>query len=506
MEFQAYTLKDHDDWACIHIKAPESTTRTPVHLCCVLDTSASMDTSYKLDNVKHSLQFLLDFLGPQDMISIITFSDTARTILNRIIVNSTEKENIRTRISIIRAESNTNISAGIVQARESLSITNMKQGILLLTDGMANLGLIQPSDIMEIVSNTITQFEGTSISCIGYGIEHNADLLQSISSTGGGSYYVVNNLEDVAVVFGDILGGLMSCSFQQVRVILPNNTEIKSRYSTNIGDNFEIIIGDMPAGMEAAFLAKIGTGVPVLLKGYNLHTHTNFEITIPITRTDDTKLLINGVAHYLRFEVLALLEKSQTLLTATSTETETNVKSHIDKIKNCIDMITEYKQKEGYEHSLWDILITELNTCMNNLNNRRFNNIDTVRVMTQHTGYLGRLRGIPASINPDDIPPPIPLERRVFSNSTQRQISSQLAENVTPVSLIRDHSYNRIRTDTRSRSISNRTNTADSSNITAHSHLVISLPNTNSSNSGVPSNINISLPINGLSRQITTGC
>jgi Ca-activated chloride channel family protein len=276
-----------------------------------------MDSDNKLENVKRSLQFLLDFLGPQDSVSVITFSETARTILTQTAVSAAEKDNIRARISIIRVESNTNLSAGIVQARDSLQIdtSNTKQGILLLTDGIANMGLTRPADILELVRNTINKFNGTSISSVGYGTDHNVELLQSISTEGGGSYYVVNNLEDVATVFGDILGGLVSCAAQQVRVVLPTGTEIKSRYAIHTaGDQIDIVIGDLPSGAEAAFLAKIPVGRPVTLKGYDLVTHNTFEVNTTVGTTTDVTLQVSGEAHYLRFEVLAIIENDDEYL------------------------------------------------------------------------------------------------------------------------------------------------------------------------------------------------
>jgi uncharacterized protein YegL len=449
MIFQAYTLSKHPEWACIQAKAPDSEARTPVHLCCVIDTSASMEADRKLENVKQSLQFLLDFLGPQDSVSVITFSETARTILTQTAVSATEKDNIRARISIIRVESNTNLSAGIVQSRESLQIdtSNVKQGILLLTDGIANMGLTRPTDILELVRNTIGKFSGTSISSVGYGTDHNVELLQSISTEGGGSYYVVNNLEDVATVFGDILGGLVSCAAQQVRVILPTGTEVKSRYATHTsGDNMEIVIGDMPAGAEAAFLAKIPPGRPVTLKGYDLLAHEAFEMNTIVNTSGDETLQVNGEAHYLRFEVMALLEQSRGLMNYNTLAAD--VTSQIVKIDACIATITSHRAV--HEHSLWDILLDELNACKRTLQNRNVYDVTTPHIMTQHAGYLGRMRGLPAALSqvpaspplasqmpcgdPDEvltgIPPPVPLGR-TFSNYAQRQISSQLCATVS---------------------------------------------------------------------------
>lgn len=452
MNFQAYTLSSRPEWACLQVKAPDSESRTPVHLCCVIDTSASMESGRKLENVKQSLQFLLDFLGPQDSVSVITFSEAAKTILTQTAVTASEKDNIRARISIIRVESNTNLSAGIIQAQDSLQIdtSNTKQGILLLTDGIANMGLTRPQDIIELVRNTITKFNGTSISSVGYGTDHNVELLQSISTEGGGSYYVVNNLEDVATVFGDILGGLVSCAAQQVRVVLPVGTEIKSRYANNIiGDKMEIVIGDMPSGAEAAFLAKIPAARPVTLKGYDLVLHSTFELNSTVGTTEDEVLQVNGEAHYLRFEVMAILEQSRGLMNYSTPVA--NVNEQITKIDDCIATITTHRA--AHEHSLWDILLDELNTCKRTLQHRNVYDVTTPHIMTQHAGYLGRMRGLPAALSqvpagfpsnpmtgvfsggegcgdPGDIPAAVPLGR-TFSNYAQRQISSQLSATVS---------------------------------------------------------------------------
>ena len=333
MNFQSYAISKTSEWACIQVKSPESENRVPVHLICVLDTSCSMNYCAKLENVKKSLQFLLDFLGSRDIISVITFSTTAKTILSQECIN----EDSRSRISFINSESCTNLSAGIIEASKSLlKGTDYKQGILLLTDGLANRGIINSDDILAIVKNTIRDFN-TSMSCIGYGTDHNVDLLQSMSVVGGGSYYVVNNLEDVAKVFGDVLGGLVSCVAQQVKVILPVGTEVKSRYATNRdGSNLEIIIGDMPAGMEAIFLARIPVTFTIQLQGYDIKNNTPFITYSIVVITDDTNLLLNGEAHYLRFEVMELLDETHKLLDGG------NFTKQIEKIDTCIKFIMEH--------------------------------------------------------------------------------------------------------------------------------------------------------------------
>jgi hypothetical protein len=438
MEFQAYTILNHPEWACIHAKAPDSQQRTPVHLCCVIDTSASMDSESKLHNVKHSLQFLLDFLGPNDKISIVTFSDHANCILKQISVSLLEKENIRTRISIISSESNTNLSAGIISIQDCLlqEVGLIKQGVLLLTDGVANVGMTYPDHLVELVNKTLKPFPGTSMSCIGYGTDHNVPLLQKMSAVGGGSYYVVNNLEDVATVFGDILGGLVSCSFQNIRVRFLSKTEVKTRYAVHDSEeSTEVIIGDLPAGMEAIFLAKVNPGASIMLKGFALSNHYHFDLNTHVQITSNSQLQTNGEAHYLRFEVVSLIEEARNFMNPYAKEEK--VSAIISNIVLHIQIIEQYRKKDN--HSLWDILLHELNQCKRYLENRRHISPDTPYIMLQHTSTLGRMRGISASASQDqDLPQPV--SAAAFSNRVQRHISAELQSSLVPQSQVLEES------------------------------------------------------------------
>ena len=384
MNINAFTIQNQPEWACIQVTVPESTDIIPVHLVCVIDTSGSMATNDKLDHVKKSLHFLLDFLRPQDQLTVLTFSDRVRTILRQTFITSLEKENIRTRLSFIAPEANTNMSAALIEIREVLRMdtNNVKQGVLLLTDGHANAGMKEPDYLIELAQRTITTFRGTSFSCIGYGTDHHAELLQQISQVGGGVYYVVNTLEDVAVVFGDVLGGLVSCSYQQVRILLPEGTELKTRYPVEQENHVvKVCVGDVPAGTEAILIAKLAVEQPILLKAYDMKMHDNVTVNTTVIHTEDTAMQLNGEAHFLRFEVVALLEESVRNPLAVE---------QIAKIVEYIRKITVYKQE--HVHPLWDTLLDELNNCKIMLENN--GNQDLQPIMVQRGAVLGRMRGI----------------------------------------------------------------------------------------------------------------
>jgi len=430
MNIQAYTIHDHPEWACIHLKALEKPdqARTPVHLSCVLDTSGSMMTDQKLENVKQSLTFLLDFLGPEDQLSIVVFSDQARTILERTMTTLTNKEHIRTQISFIQANGNTNLSAGLVEARDALLLNSdsVKQGMLVLTDGHANRGTTRSSDLVELVRATMRKYTGTSISCIGYGTDHNASLLQQISAEGGGAYYIVNNAEDVAVVFGNVLGGLMSCTYQQVQLTFPAGTELKTRYPTNgTSDGLRVAIGDLPAGMEAVVLAKMSQGQGLRLGAFDLGVHDSLNVPVVIVDSDNEELQVNGHAHYLRLHVVDLLEETVCIsgMGSLAAKAEQRV-----KLQTCITSIQQYMVR--HPHSLWDILIQQLQNGQTTLDHHDHESDIT---MTQNYACLAMMRGAstPAAADanananghsyaaPGHVASP-------YANHVQREISAQL--------------------------------------------------------------------------------
>ena len=430
MQFQSFSIQSHPEWATIHLKAPESESRVPIHLCCVIDTSGSMEDDDKLENVKRSLHYLLNFLGEKDRISVITFSSTAKTILNKMCCSLIEKENLRARIATIHLEFSTNLSAALVETRNvltdpsgenplgealpRLNPSGIKQGILLLTDGIANDGVMEPDQIVAMTKKLLQDYHGTSLSCIGYGTDHNAELLQSMATEGGGSYSIVNTLEDVATVFGNVLGGLISCSFQQVRISLPAKTEIKSRYATNHLDELEIMVGDLSAGMEAVLLAKIPLGHVLTVKAYDLKASQLITVETTVSSSDDVTIQTDGEAHYLRFDVLALLDDI-----AAGKQT---AEDYLKMIAICTQDIHAYREKHA--HSLWDLLLNELDRAAKSL---KFPHMYHQNLTKQHGAYLGMMRGT-SSQSPDELPSKV---YNLFSNGLQHTLSHELSREVT---------------------------------------------------------------------------
>ena len=253
-----YSSEETTVSCAIRIKAPENVTRVPTHIILLIDVSESMIDDNKLVNVKKCAGSIVNFLNDSDTVSLITFGESAEVHLKQVPADQVHKDTIRGRIDALQVNGCTNLSAGLGLIQEVCEGSTQKSGLLLLTDGHANRGVSDPNTLREIVSTIHGRMEALSIHCVGYGHDHNADLLQGIAQSVQGSYNIVNSIEDTAFAFGETLGGLMSCAFQNVAVSVPKDSIVHGPYITRSGDDrITIHVGDVYSGTKPLILVDI---------------------------------------------------------------------------------------------------------------------------------------------------------------------------------------------------------------------------------------------------------
>lgn len=391
MDFQSTFIEESEGQttlkkAGIILKGSSRNTRQPVHILLLCDTSGSMESSGKLDSVKKSLNLLLTLLSPDDSISLVTFSDDAKTILANVVPSAENREAIQYRVQSLRASGSTNLSAGLVEAKKILrsSDSTRKQGIIILTDGYANLGVTSQEGLEHIVTNIQSQANGITVTTVAYGAEHNADLLTQISKTGGGAYNVVNTLEDVATVFGDILGGLVSVSVQALQIQLPPEAELISSYRNSKNETANTVyIGDIYADSEITLLFTMNpSNRKIHLQATNMLTLEpidsiveveHFNASVPIPKSiriaecrQETANLLRQVAEKNDRRLLPLVEKL------------------MEKIQT--DPIIQ-------DHPLRGMLLEDLVEAKKAIQSGGQTNDQTV-LMMQHSGFLETTRGL----------------------------------------------------------------------------------------------------------------
>jgi Ca-activated chloride channel family protein len=219
--------------------APDTADRHPLNLSVVLDRSGSMQGD-KLAYVKQAAQFLVQRLGAQDRISIVTYDSAVNVdVPSQPVI---EKDRINQVIGKLRCGHLTNLSGGWLQGCQ-LVASEMADGqvnrVLLLTDGLANRGVTDPVKLAAIARQK--RGEGITTTTMGVGLDFNEDLLTRMAAEGGGAFYFIDNPDLTADIFEEELHGLLSVVGQNLVITLTLSQDVKMVRQLNAypADNVE---------------------------------------------------------------------------------------------------------------------------------------------------------------------------------------------------------------------------------------------------------------------------
>lgn len=474
-----YTIQtDNGNKKCLRIRAPVREDRQSIHFTFLLDTSGSMESEKRLKNVQWSLRHIIQYLNSSDEVSLIAFNSNSTILQKRQPMTDENKHRMINIINSIHADGDTNLSSSFEMSREclymkprasktfvsdtELQTCKIKQGLVLLTDGHANSGIHDPTKLQKLLNKLIRDSDGASLQCIGYGVNHNSELLQNLSADGGGSYNVVQNREDVAQIFADILGGLLSCVFQSVEIHIPGiytKNALNTHYSVNtvleenpLTSPVTIInIGDLHSENEVVLILPEEVN-QVTLKGHNLLTCQHVQYICEIKEKQDANLTFPthdnisvGLATYYRQETAKLIDNIR--LNMKNNRQSDELENYLGDISTLRSSIES--KKNIYPNNIYDLLLEELNeiemainTVQNQfiagLNNAEQVALETSQILAQHSAYISMGRGVRSHFTP--VTPQLrQLSRQVssnprlhttFSNSIQRHISEHLTSQI----------------------------------------------------------------------------
>lgn len=193
---------------------PVSHARPPVNLAIVLDRSGSM-SGIKIEKAKEAAIEALRRLGERDLFSLVIYDDQVETLVPAQSAANTEW--IEGRIRSIQAGDSTalfgGVSQGAAEVRKNLGDRRINR-IILLSDGLANVGPSSPSDLGRL--GAALSKEGISVTTIGVGTDYNEDLMLQLSQNSDGNSYFVESSADLPRIFASELGDVLSVVAQKV--------------------------------------------------------------------------------------------------------------------------------------------------------------------------------------------------------------------------------------------------------------------------------------------------
>lgn len=202
----------------------------PLNINLLVDNSGSMQRPDRRAILEKSLESLGEKLTEQDQLNVILFARQPKLIANASTVAS-QQAAIHDTLAY-RPEGGTNLEAALDAAYANAHANYNPEAsnrLILMTDGAANLGDVDPTALAAKVIEQRKQ--GIALDAYGIGWEdYNDALLEEITRNGDGRYAFLNSVEDAFKDFSEKLAGSLRVAAADVKVQIIWNTERVTAY------------------------------------------------------------------------------------------------------------------------------------------------------------------------------------------------------------------------------------------------------------------------------------
>jgi hypothetical protein len=234
-------------------------------------------------------------------VTIHAFDDNIFKIVDRTLIDVMTYDSIIAKINTITPRACTNIEKALQDTKEYMSqlleqYPTTKKTHIFMTDGQATVGNSKHTYLRELVDNTNNNV------FIGFGIDHDATLLNVVSEGEKSSYYFIDKLENAGLVYGEILHGIVYKFLENVEISITDG--LIYDYNTNTW-NSTLIVGDV-ASESSKFYHVVGDTTSVVkVTGKSSDTGIDIFAFVPIQEepADLTKYIYRQRTQQILFKI-----------------------------------------------------------------------------------------------------------------------------------------------------------------------------------------------------------
>jgi Ca-activated chloride channel family protein len=257
----------------VQVTAPtvrRTSRRAPANLAYVLDRSGSMSGWSKLALAKQAVTEAIARQDSEDGFAVVVYDNEVIVTTSATSATPLNRHAAAQQLAAVQARGGTNLAAGWLAGCEQLATRMAADGVnrvLLLTDGLANIGITAPEELARMAADLRTR--GITTSTFGVGADFDERLLQSMADAGGGHFYFIGDVAQMRDHITSEAGEALDIAVRGavLEVVVPHGViaDTLSPYRTErVGNRLLVHLGDLVSGQIISLVLRLRFGVGII--------------------------------------------------------------------------------------------------------------------------------------------------------------------------------------------------------------------------------------------------